>query len=415
VLLTYVDDIQGERLNPKKVDHNLYLKAVDFNAPVEVVSQFDQDPSGAWIESYTLDIPAYQALKKLLSEQLQLTEDHFPTLPAGPMMKKGAHDKRLPILVAQLTQLGYGKDFNAQAYDKAMEEAVRRFLEDYDLEVDGMVGEETRSFLNNMDDQNRIQKIMVSMERWRWMSRDLGDRYIQVNIAAFMLQAVEQGKVALEMPVIIGQNYRKTPVFSSAIYNIRFNPSWHVPYSIAVEDKLEQIQSDPGYLSRKGFVVTDASGARVDPDSVDWSSLGPGNFPYHLRQRPGDHNALGKIRFSINSPFDVYLHSTPEKQLFLKKVRNFSSGCIRVAEPDQLAVFVFNDQQKWPLDVIQQHMEGNDTKEIKISKVPVHITYFTVWQNKDGLFEYAMDVYGQDERVWQALQNISQERKKSHA
>jgi murein L,D-transpeptidase YcbB/YkuD len=268
------------------------------------------------------------------------------------------------------------------------------------------VGPQTRERLNNQDIQKRIQQIIVTMERWRWVPDSLEDRHIIVNIAAFMLQAYEGGNVAMEMPVIIGKNYRKTPLFLSHIYAIRFNPSWHVPYSIAVKDKLPKIRNDPDYLSRGNYVVYDG-GTPVDPHSIDWSSVDAGDFSsrFRLRQTPGSHNALGKIRFSIDSPYNVYLHDTNEHQLFEKSLRNLSSGCIRVSKPQELAAYVFNNSQDWSLPAISQAMDGHQTRNIPLKKpVSVLINYFTVWQDQKGIFHFSQDIYGQDAKIWTALQ-----------
>lgn len=414
-LLTYIDDVNGERLNPKKVSHDLYLPMVNFDAVGALKSQMDQDPSGKWIKGYTFNNPRYQALKEMLASYLdQLKkegEEAWPQIASEKLLKKGSTGQAVSALQTQLKKLGYYDGGATGTLDDATETALKSFQEHNDADPDGILGPHTLAILNDFNIHNRIEKIIVSMERWRWMGTDMPKRFVQVNIAGFILDAIQDGKKVLEMPVIIGQNYRKTPVFKSEIYEVRFNPAWHVPRSIAVKDKLSKIQNDPGYLASKGYTVYDSSGARVSAESIDWSSLDGSNFDYRLVQAPGSMNALGKIRFSIKSDFDVYLHSTPDVHLFEKPLRNFSSGCIRVKDPKNLAVFVFNDTGKWPYDVISQRMEGTQTENIQLgSKLPVYITYFTVWFDKDQKPHFSADIYGQDEKVKQALDSLSRQR-----
>jgi Uncharacterized protein conserved in bacteria len=405
--LTYIDDLAGERLNPKHIDKELYLKEKNIDEVQVLNDGMNQDPSGAWLAKRTVNHPEYQFLKRTLAhyKSRQATE-HYPLLPAGKSLRKGDQQPAVTTLQAQLEALDILKPgYLAGTLDEPTEQAIKEFQADNHLESDGIVGTKTRETLNSYNLDHRIQQLVVAMERWRWLPEALGERYIQVNIAAFDLKAVEQGAIKLQMPVIIGRAYRHTPVFNSTIDSIRFNPSWHVPRSIAVKDKLKKIQQDPAYLERGNYVLYDASGNRMNPHHVDWHSVNADNFNFRLRQTPGDYNALGKIRFSIKSPFNIYLHSTNETELFAKPERSLSSGCIRVSKPAELAEFVFNDPVAWPLMRLNELMEGTQTRNVALEKaVPVYMTYFTVWEGKEGKAHFGRDIYGQDQKIWQALQ-----------
>jgi murein L,D-transpeptidase YcbB/YkuD len=264
--------------------------------------------------------------------------------------------------------------------------------------------------------QSRLvnQQIIVNMERWRWMPRDLGLRYIKVNVASFELEAVAEGKTVLRSPIIVGRTYRKTPLFSAPMTKIIFNPTWHVPHTIAVRDKLPKLRRDPYYFINKGYTVYHTGGGVVDPRSIDWSQISAKDFPYQLTQSPGSMNALGKILFSIDNKFSVYLHSTPEQYLFEKPVRTFSSGCIRVLKVVELAEFVLNDPLKWPKSKVEQAMKGDKTQQVKISDdILVHIGYFTIWVDDKGLPHFAEDIYGQDKLIWQTIERQSKKIKQS--
>lgn len=412
--LTYLEDLGGERLNPKKIDRRLFINP-DPVDEVDLLSQgMANDPSGEWIQTFSLKHEAYQKLKKTLKVYKEIeSKGGWPLIPEGPALKEGQKDGRLKMLRENLKMrrdLSLDSENDSLTYDQALVEAIKRFQKRHMLQADGVLGASTLLALN-VSVQERIQQIKITMERWRWLPKNLGNRHVLVNIAALTLKAFENEKEVLEMPVIVGQRYRQTPVFSSTIYSIRFNPTWNVPRMIAVQDKLKLIKKDSTYLRKKGFIVYDESGEVVQPESVNWSSLSKGYFPYHLKQLPGSQNALGKIRFSIHSPFDIYLHSTAEPKLFEKSERYLSSGCIRVKFPVELAAFVFNDTANWPNEKISSMMEGTKTMNVTLPyPVPVYITYFTVWQDPQGEIYFAKDIYDQDKRIGVALDDMKRKR-----
>ncbi|HBN22148.1 MAG TPA: hypothetical protein DD412_02780 [Holosporales bacterium] len=411
--LEYVDDLLGERLNPRKIGKALYLKAKNIDAVQIMTEAMAKDPSGEWLTHLTISHPEYQLLKSKLAEyRAQSEQSHYPNLSKGKKIELKSTGGRVETLQWQLSSLGYLTEKHSQGtVDIATEQAIKSFQEENHLKVDGIVGTITVAALNSYNLDDRIRQIIVSMERWRWLPEDLGKRYVLVNIAGFELAAIENGVEKLRMPVIIGRTYRKTPVFSSKIDSVRFNPSWHVPRSIAVKDKLKKIRKDPAYLTRGGYILYNSHGDRMNPHNVNWGSVSASNFNFRIRQNPGSNNALGKIRFAIKSPFNVYLHSTPDKHLFEKEKRNFSSGCIRVGDPKSLAVFVFNDEGSWPYDRIAKNMEGTQTQNVPIKNpVNVYISYFTVWKGSDSKLRFSQDLYGQDKAIWDALQSRKKNR-----
>lgn len=416
-LLQYIDDVGGERLSPKRVSKKLFINPDPTDAVSILYQGVQQDPTMAWLQQYTIERPEYQKLKtELYRLRQEQASGGWATVSKGPKLKIGMSGDRIKELRQSLMQQGYEVgDTQDPHFDEALETSVKQYQENHGMEPDGVVGTETIDVINIPIDQ-RIKHVVVSMERWRWFPKSMHNRYVIVNTAGYELRAYEDNHPALYMRVIVGQKMRQTPVFSSVIYSVRFNPSWGVPHMIAVQDKLKVIQKDPSYLVRKGFVVYDSNNERVSPDSVDWSSLSKDNFPYRLRQMPGTQNALGKIRFSITSPFDVYLHDTAEPKLFQKAVRDFSSGCIRVEKPLDLGVFVFNNSGEWPREKIQQDMQGNQTRNIDLKDpVPVHIAYFTVWVDEQGATHFVSDVYGQDKAIEEALGQQRNARIKSNA
>ncbi|RRQ20019.1 L,D-transpeptidase family protein [Thiohalobacter thiocyanaticus] len=256
---------------------------------------------------------------------------------------------------------------------------------------------------------------MLNLERWRWLPRDLGPRYIMVNIAGFRLQLVEHDEVMQDMRVIIGKPYRSTPAFVGRLRYLVFNPYWNVPERNMREDLLPQQIADPGYLAANGYRILDGWGEdarEIDPAEIDWQRVRPVQFPYRLRQDPGPQNSLGRLKFMLPNRFDVYLHDTPARHLFERTVRTFSSGCIRVEEPVALAERVLaGTGGDWNVAVIRHLIASGETLDVRLGEpLPVYILYWTVWVDDDGRAHFVNDVYGRDRRMaqWREAQAQSE-------
>jgi murein L,D-transpeptidase YcbB/YkuD len=291
-------------------------------------------------------------------------------------------------------------------FDEDLDTGVRHFQRRHGLDVDGVVGPATLSALNASADE-RVRRIEVNMERWRWLPQDLGRRYVIVNIANFELDVVEAEQEVMTMRVIVGRDYRRTPVFSGKMTYIVLSPYWHVPPSLAVKDILPQVRSDPGYLSRKGFKVFQGWGAdtkEIDPGSVDWSKVTGTNFNYRFRQDPGPVNALGRVKFMLPNKFDVYLHDTPSPDLFEKSARAFSSGCIRIEKPIELVEYVLRGDPKWNRDAVLAAIDRRVEQTVQLREpIPVHLLYWTAWVDAAGTVHFRDDIYSRDKLLAEAL------------
>lgn len=291
-------------------------------------------------------------------------------------------------------------------WDEALTEAVRTFQRRHGLDPDGRVGARTLAALN-VPAEVRVDQIVANLERWRWLPQELGRHHLRVNIAGFQLEERRDGETVLEMPVVVGRPYRRTPVFSDRMRYLVLNPYWDVPTKLAVEDKLPLIQKDAGYLAAMGFTVYAGwSGGQqaVDPATVDWSSLGRGNFPYRLRQDPGPKNALGRVKFMFPNRFNVYLHDTPERSLFQRAERDLSSGCIRLARPLELAENLLSSVPGWDRARIEQVLaSGRETVVNLTEAVPVHLLYLTAWAEAGGTVHFRRDLYERDAPLVAAL------------
>ncbi len=362
VLLQYISDVRGERLSPKKIDKELFMD----KPVIDEVSLFLEalKSSGAascgWLEALPPQSPEYRQVREELHRLLKVKRDSQDDLYS-------AKDKAAPE-------------------DKGRDHAHAQKHKTLTVE-------------------EKIQKVVVTMERLRWMPDAWGNKYLLVNIPAFKVKAVDQGKEVFSMPIIVGKSYRETPVFTSKIINLIVNPSWHVPRMIAVKDKLPIIKKrGPGYLTKEKIHVY-KNGQEVSPSSVNWSALNSRNFDLNFRQDPGSMNALGRIRFTIPNSFSVYLHGTPKQNLFDEKKRAFSSGCIRLEDPDKMAVFVLEGNSgDWTLDKIKAAINTNRTQTITLDQaVPTYLQYLTVVFNEEGEPTYLEDIYGQDKQIGEAL------------
>jgi murein L,D-transpeptidase YcbB/YkuD len=268
-------------------------------------------------------------------------------------------------------------------YDAELAGAVAGFQARHGIVVDSILGGETLTSLN-VPARERLGQIAANLERYRWLPRDLGSTYILVNVPAFRLQAFRDGKEALTMKVIVGAEYqdRATPVFSDSMQYVVFRPYWNVTDRIAAEEYWPKVEQDPSWLERNGYEVVTSEGKQ------------------RIRQRPGTQNALGLVKFMFPNDFAIYLHDTPNDELFDEDIRAFSHGCIRLERPGELAQFVLG----WPADSVRGAMEG-EKDEFRVDlpeRMPVYILYFTTYL-KEGELYFGNDLYNRDDALVKAM------------
>lgn len=408
--LTYGSHLLSGSINPYSVDNEWFANRRTGDLHEVLESAMESKKIRSTLHDLLPTHPIYTGLRDALARyrSIQKTGD-WPVLPEGPSLHRGEQDPRVPLLRLRLHREGYlnQQPNKKEFFDGALERALKQFQRHHGLEEDGILGELTWRELNVPVDR-RVRQLEVNMERCRWLPADLGERHILVNVPDFRLQVVEKGRTVLDMRVIVGRKMRRTPVFSSEMNQIVLNPAWTVPRNVAGKDILDHIREEPDYLQKFGFEVYngyDDGAVLVDPAAVDWSAVNEKNLTYKFRQKPGPYNALGQIKFLFPNRFDVYLHDTSTRSLFDKRVRDFSSGCIRVQKPIDLAEYVLKNHPDWTREKLLKTLKsGAQEQYISLSeRIPVHLLYWTAWVDERDNVQFRDDLYGRDEPLDQAL------------
>jgi L,D-transpeptidase YcbB len=399
------------QVNPETVQSEWSIKGriEDLSAALEK-GLADKDMAAA-LDSLRPRCAVYKGLKDAFRDFQAISgAGGWPVFPPGPKLEKGDRDARVEALRSSLEARGDlvpAEGGDRPSFDEGLETAVKTFQRRCGLEPDGVVGAATVSALN-VSVAARLAQIRANLERWRWITQDLGERYILINIADFRVGVVERGREVLSMPAIVGRDYRQTPEFSGKLSYIEINPSWTVPPKLAREDILPKVRKDPDYLAEKGIRVFrdwSAGAPEIEPDTIDWSKVKDETMPFKFRQEPGPENALGRIKFIFPNKFDVYLHDTPERGLFARAVRDYSSGCIRVEKPIELAEYVLRDDPEWSREKILEAMDEGLTRIIVLrNSIGVHLLYWTAWLAEDGRVEFREDIYQRDAALYKALE-----------
>jgi murein L,D-transpeptidase YcbB/YkuD len=348
----------------------------------------------------------YLKLRKKLNSYKNIAENGgFQDVDLGRVVEKGMRGYDIKQIKLRLKQTDdFNGDINIQ-FDEQLHRAVTSFQKREGLIPDGIVGKDTEIALNK-DIDKKLKQITINMERMRWLPQKLGDIYIFVNIADYKLNVVEEQKNVMDMKVIVGKEQRSTPVFSDEINHLVINPAWNLPRSIAVEDKLPIIKENIDYLTNYNYKVLKISEGKfeeVDPKEIDWEVINKDNFNYYLKQEPGPNNALGRIKFMFPNKYSVYLHDTPQKELFNKTERSFSSGCIRLEDPFKLAEYILKKNELWESDKIKNILTSQEETKIDLTReIPIHIIYMTSWVNDKNQLQFRDDIYNRDKKLMEA-------------
>jgi murein L,D-transpeptidase YcbB/YkuD len=408
--LTLAGHLLRGRVNPERLYGQWLASPRERDLVTLLDTALSSNSPDATLDELQPTYPGYARLRDALASLRTIdpaTEP--PRVPSGVALRLGDDDERVPALRRRLQFLGElpeGANLVDTRFDGQVDAALLGFQERLGLEPDGIFGRGTRSMLNTSV-ADRIAQVEANMERYRWLPQSLESRHLRVNIADFSLQLVEDGEVTMAMDVIVGRPYRETPVFSGSMTYLVFSPYWHLPPTITREDILPKLRRDPASLAEDGIRVFSGWGGEereIDPATVDWKKISPRNIPYHFRQDPGPNNALGRVKFMFPNRFSVYLHDTPAKQLFDRAQRDFSSGCIRVERPKDLAMQLLLDDPAWTPERVEEAMNADKQQNVTLNRpIPVYLYYLTAWVDGEGVLQFREDIYGRDKRLLDAL------------
>lgn len=358
------------------------------------------------LASFRPSQPEYDRMRSAFDHYVQLAaKGDWPEIPEGKTLHPGDRSSRVRALrdrLAATGELPRGLSRTSTHYDRSLANAVRAFQENNGLSADGVVGEQTIALLN-IGPAEIARKLELNLERWRWLPEDFGRRHLWVDITDGRLKMVEYDSLRLDMRIMIGRVDDPTPAFSDTMRYLVLNPYWEVPASIVMKKLYPYFSEDPSFFERHGIEVFTGwrSGAhQIDPTTVDWKSYDPGYLPFRFRQRPGRLNAMGRIKFMFPNRFHIYIHDTPSRYLFARERYAYTSGCVRVRRPLDLASVLLEDSNWWSESRLERQLRKGSERVLHLKRpIPVHLAYFTVNVHRDGSVSLRPDIYGWDEQL----------------
>jgi murein L,D-transpeptidase YcbB/YkuD len=408
--ILYASHISSGKVNPITADPQWFVNRKE----VDVLHVLEDGIKNQNIKlSLTSLLPQYKEYHSLKLALKQLYEIEqlggWGAVSEETTLKIGMNNLRVETLKKRLYATGYFDNNSINSvFDEQLETAIKKFQIRHGLVADGAVGNATIKALN-VPVNKRIEQLRLTMERWRWMPQDFGEHYLKINIANYELEVIKNNHIIKRAEVIVGKPYRQTPVFNSKITYLVLNPTWTVPPGILKADVLPAVKKNANYLKGKNIRVIGKDGKELEQSSIDWSSSIVKTYTY--RQDPGELNALGEVKFMFPNSFSVYLHDTPSRELFDKQERAFSSGCIRVSKPLELAAYLLNDSVKWNLQQLQQIVKTKKTQTVQLPEpVDIYILYWTAWADERGNIHFRKDIYSRDPKMIEALNAVSSNR-----
>ena len=403
--LQAMNDLRWGKLDPDRIDPNFNF------APLPVEREAWQRDISSILDHADIDDlfaqarpqhAAYARLRGVLQKLRDIdAAGGWPAIADGPALKQGDSGPRVAALRRRLILGGYltEGDEGGERFDAPLETALREFQAEQYLEVDGRVGERTRSALN-LPVRARIDQVRVNLERARWLLPQIQGDVVVVDIAGFKATYFHEGKPAWSTRAQVGMPYRSTPSFKSSIDTVTFNPTWTVPPTILTQDLLPKIRRNPASLAANRIRVFDDSGHERDPSSVDW------NHPRGivLRQDAGEGNSLGRVAIRFPNPYGVYMHDTPHKELFAEERRAFSSGCIRIERPLELVERLLAGMPDWDRKKIDAAIAAGGTRSVALEHpLPILILYWSVDTHDGNRIAFKPDIYAKDAAILREL------------
>ncbi len=407
ILLTYnfekyLNDLYRGKLDPKKLYGNWDLDEKAFDVNNVLIKAFNKNKLDSIVDNIQPKTQTYKQLLKALEIINAFPDDEIKTIES---VEKIVLNDTNSALINIKKRLRYwndltGRDSLTKIYDSKTFEAVKKFQERHGLAADGVIGVGTIKALNYSKEQ-RKEQIIANLERWRWYPNEFAENYFIINIPDYSLNVVENQDTTLVRNVVVGTSKRRTPIITSVLKTVVFNPTWTVPPTILKEDVVPAMKRNRNYLSKKNITIYDSSGNVVDP--VNWNENKPNNYRYV--QSPGYSNSLGLMKILFPNHHSVYLHDTNHRNIFGRNNRSMSSGCVRVENPLELAQHILDVDGNWPQDRIDTIIATKKTMSFKITKkYALYQWYWTAWSKKNQLL-FRADIYNLDSDLYAKLRN----------
>ncbi|MFH1842936.1 MAG: L,D-transpeptidase family protein [bacterium] len=409
-LLLFAAHLSAGKADPQTMQEAWHIPG----EPLDIVARLERALAAGvlfpTLRALRPESPGYHRLRESLARYRDLAASGgWLVLAEGKLLEQGMRHPRVAELRSRLLAEG---DLLALTlgdpnhFDALLEQAVLGYQQRRGLPVDGKVGPMTVAALN-VPVTERIRQLELNLERMRWLPRDLGPRYIVVNIPGFDLQVIEDGQTVASMGVVVGSEAQPTPIFSRTMTYLELNPYWNIPRRLVTREILPLVQRDPEYLVERNIRVYagwQSDSAEVPSEAIDWSGVDPETHPYRFRQDPGVKNSLGRIKFMFPNQFNVYLHDTPSTSLFARARRAFSHGCIRLERPLELATYLLQEEPFWTRSEIMYAIASGENLKIGLPRpLPVFLVYLTAWVDENGATNFREDIYGRDESLQVAL------------
>ena len=402
-MLDFADHMRSGVLVPRRIDRALVMDVPRYDR-ASTIDAFAKSNPAAFLKKMAPRKPEYVRLQK---EKLQLEKllgkGGWGDKVQAKSLKPGQSGGAVVQLRNRLIRMRYMRKSATQTYDGSIQSAVQKFQINHGLSPDGVAGGSTIAQINK-GVQDRLQQVLVAMERQRWNSRPLGKHHVWVNIADFHVDIIKNGKSTFRSRVVVGKNTsdRQTPEFSDSMEFMVINPSWYVPRSIVTKEYLPLLKRNKGAAGQ--LQIIGRNGKPVSRNSINFAQYNEKTFPYSMKQPPSKGNALGLVKFMFPNKYNIYLHDTPSKSLFGRESRAFSHGCVRVHKPFEFAYALLANQEKNPESFFQSALRTNRERRVDLREpLPVHIVYYTAWVDAKGQAHYRDDVYNRDAQIFSAL------------
>jgi murein L,D-transpeptidase YcbB/YkuD len=398
----YLTHLHNGKLNPRKLYNNWDLHINELDTKSILNKALSKDSLASEIEKCQPKALTYKKLIKALELINEFPKDETQPIVTEDKIK---HNETNPAIINIKKKLLYWKDSDSKdsitsVYDNKTFEAVKKFQTRHGLISDGIIGKSTITALNFTKEERKHQ-IIANLERWRWYAKSFAENYILINIPNYSLNVIENQNITMSKRIVVGKIKRRTPILTSVLQTVVFNPTWTVPPTILKEDIIPELSKNRNFLKNKGIGIYDSKNNEIDP--LDWNEKKPNGYRYV--QKPGYYNSLGVVKINFPNKHSVYLHDTNHRNLFERNNRSLSSGCVRIEKPLELVQLLLDNPKQYSREKIDSIVATKKTLFLGIRKrYAIYQWYWTAWSENDKLI-FRNDIYNLDADLYQQLRN----------